>query len=272
MTERKKSRYVYKAVRANSCYFRDKKVRKIFKFFFYLMSFGVIVCSLYFGINEILSIIYKSDKIIIKDIDIIGAKNITKAEIKEILPFKVGDNLLKVKLFETESEIKKLKPELKNIIINRRWQKIKIKLYERTPEAFVTQNGEIYGIDFDDMTFPLRGFMGEMKVPKIIYKNDEERKRLLDFIKRFKLSCDGFLNNILEMRINSTDDIVFVVTDNTTIIWGGEMSEHLPNKFKKFRKVYEDAISRYKQIEYINMNLYSFGRIVVKPVVGILTK
>jgi cell division protein FtsQ len=272
MTEKKRSRYVYKAVHTNSDYFRGKKVRKIFKIFFYLVFFGGIVYSLYFGINKLLSIVYKSDKIIIKDIDIVGAKNITKAEIKEILPFKVGDNLLKVKLFETESEIKKLKPELKNIIINRRWQKIKIKLYERVPEAFVMQNGEIRGIDFDNMTFPLRGFMSEMKIPKIIYKNDEERKRLLEFIKRFKLSCDGFLDNILEMRINNTDDIIFVVAGNTTIIWGGEMPEYLPNKFKKFRKVYEDAIFRYKQIEYINMNLYSLGRIIVKPVAGILTE
>ncbi|MDR0398949.1 MAG: FtsQ-type POTRA domain-containing protein [Endomicrobium sp.] len=272
MTAKKRNRYVYKAVHTNSGYSRNKKVRKFFKIFFYLVFFGGIVYGLYFGINELLSIVYKSDKIIIKDINIVGAKNITKAEIKELIPFKIGDNLLKVKLSETESEIKKLKPELKNIVINRRWQKIKIKLYERTPEAFVMQNGEIRGIDFDDKPFPLRGFMSEMKIPKIVYKNDEERKRLLDFIKRFKFVCDGFLDNILEMRINNTDDIIFVTADNMTIIWGEEMPEHLPNKFKKFRKVYEDAISRYKQIEYINMNLYSSGRIIVKPGAGILAE
>jgi cell division protein FtsQ len=269
MTEKKRNRYVYKAVHTNSGYSRNKRVRKIF---FYLVFLGGIVYSLYFGINELLSIAYKSDKIIIKDINIVGAKNITKAEIKELLPFKIGDNLLKVKLSETESEIKKLKPELKNIVINRRWQKIKIKLYERTPEAFVIQNGEICGIDFDDKSFPLRGFMSDMKIPKIVYRSDEERKRLLGFIKRFKFVCDGFLDNILEMRINNTDDIIFAAADNMTIIWGEEMPERLSNKFKKFRKVYEDAISRYKQIEYINMNLYFSGRIIVKPVAVILAE
>jgi cell division protein FtsQ len=272
MTTKRRNRYVYKAVHINSGYSINKKVRKILKFFFYLVFLGGIIYGLYFGINELLSIAYKSDKIIIKDINIVGAKNITKAEIKELLPFKIGDNLLKVKLSETESEIKKLKLELKNIVINRRWQKIKIKLYERTPEAFVMQNDEICGIDFDDKPFPLRGFMSEMKIPKIVYKSDEERKYLLDFIKRFKFVCDGFLDNILEIRINNTDDIIFVTVNNMTIIWGEEMAEHLLNKFKKFRKVYEDAISRYKQIEYINMNLYSSGRIIVKPITGILAE
>ena len=272
MTVKKRNRYIYKAIHINSGYSRNKKSRKIFKIFFYLVFFGGIVYGLYFGINELLGIAYKSDKMIIKGIDIVGAKNITKTEIKELIPFKIGDNLLKVKLSETESEIKKLKPELKNIVINRRWQKIKIKLYERTPEAFVMQNGEMHGIDFDNKPFLLRGFMSEMKVPKIIYKNDEEKKRLLDFIKRFKAICGGFLDNILEMKINNTDDIIFITVDNTAIIWGEEMLEHLPNKLKKFRKVYEDAMSRYKQIEYINMNLYLSGRIIVKPVAGLLAK
>ncbi|MDR1662867.1 MAG: FtsQ-type POTRA domain-containing protein [Endomicrobium sp.] len=272
MVAKKGNRYAYKAVHVNNIYFRNKKIRKIFKIFLYLVFFGGIAYGLYFGINELLNIAYKSDKIVIKDINIVGAKNITKAEIKELLPFKIGDNLLKVKLSEAEAEIKKLKQELKNIVINRRWQKIKIKLYERTPEAFIVQNGEIRGIDFDDKPFPLRGFMSEMKIPKIVYKSDEERKRLLDFIKRFKFICDGFLDNILEMRINNTDDIIFVTADSMTIIWGEEMPEHLSNKFKKFRKVYGDAISRFKQIEYLNMNLYSSGRIIVKPVTGILAK
>lgn len=272
MTAKKRTRYVYKAVRTNGSYSRNKKGGKIFKIFFCLALLGGIVYGLYFGGNELLDVAYKSDKMIIKDIDIVGAKNVTKAEIKELLSFKIGDNLLKVKLSEAESEIKKLKPELKNIIINRRWQKIKIKLYERTPEAFIMQKGEMSGIDFDDKPFPLRGFMSEMKIPKIIYKNDEERKRLLGFIKRFRSICGGFLDNILEMKINNMDDIIFIAANNATIVWGEEMPEHLSHKFKKFQKVYENAISKYKQIEYIDMNFYSSGRIIVKPVAGMLSE
>jgi cell division protein FtsQ len=236
------------------------------------MLFVGIVYGLYFGVNEFLNIAYKSNKIIIKDIDIFGAKNITKAEIRVLLPFRIGDNLLKVNLSEAELEIKKLKPELRNIIISRCWQRIKIKLYEREPEAFITQNGEIYGIDFDDKPFPLCGFMSKMNVPKIIYKNDFDRKRLLNFIKRFKPVCGSFLDNILEIKINNTDDIVLITRDNVTIIWGKETFEYLSDKFKRLQKIYNDVISKYKQIEYINMTLYYLGRVIVKPGVKILVK
>ncbi|MDR0977775.1 MAG: FtsQ-type POTRA domain-containing protein [Endomicrobium sp.] len=242
-----------------------KKDRKILKNFFYVLLFAVVVYALYFGAIKLFDIVSKSDKIIIKNIEIVGVKNVTKAEIKELLPFKTGDNLLKVKLSEAESEIKKLKLELKNITIRRRWQKIKIKLYERTPEAFVMQNGEVMGIDFDDKPFPLRGFMSNMKVPQIICKNTKERKRLLDFIKNFKCICGDFLKNITEIKLNSTDDIVFVTADNATVFWGEDMPKNMVNKFKKFKKVYDSSISRYKQIEYINMELYFSGRIIVKP-------
>jgi cell division protein FtsQ len=272
MTLKKRNRYAYKAVHTKSGYSTNKKGKKVFKFFFYILVLGSIVYGLYFGINKLLSFVYKSDKLIIKNIDISGTKNVTKTEIKELIPFKIGDNILKVNLSEVESEIKRLKPELKDIVISRRWQKIKIKLYERTPEAFVAQNDEMFGIDFDDEPFPLRGFMSDMKIPKITYRNAEERKRLLDFIKRLKSICNKFLDNIVEMKINNTNDITLVTANNTTIIWGEEMPEHLYNKFKKFQKVYEDAVSKYKQIEYINMDLYFSGRIIVKPVAEMLVE
>ncbi|MDR1474517.1 MAG: cell division protein FtsQ/DivIB [Endomicrobium sp.] len=265
MTAKKRNRYAYKSVHSPGSSCRNKKGRKSLKIFFCLVFCGGIMYGLYFGVNELLNIAYISDKIIIKDIDIFDAKNVTKAEIKELLPFKIGDNLLKVNLSRTEDEIKRLKPELKNICINRRWQKVRIKLYERTPEAFIMQNGELSGIDFDDKPFPLRGFMSEMKVPRIIYKTDNERIQILDFIKKFKSICGTFLDNILEIKLNNTGDIIFITTDNTSIVWGEEMPEHLANKFKKFQEIYEDAISKYNKIEYINMALYSLGRAIVKP-------
>jgi cell division protein FtsQ len=220
----------------------------------------------YLGCKELIKVVSKSERMIVKNIEVIGTKNITKAEIKELLPFKIGDNILKINLTEAKVKIKKLKPELKNIIITRRWQKVKIKLSERIPEAFVSNEGTTFGIDFDNNLFPLRGFMSTMKVPKIVYKSDFERKQLLYFIKKFKPVCGNFLNNISEIKFSNTGDIIFIMNTNTIVFWGDEMSERLAHKFKKFQKVYVDATARHKQIEYIDMTLYSLGRATVKPV------
>jgi len=244
------------------------KDRKVIKLFLCLALFITAIFLIYFGGKKVISLVYNSGKIIIKDIEVVRTKNVTKAEIKELLPFKIGDSLLKIDLSEAECEIKKLKPELKNIIINRGWQKVKVKLYERTPEAFVVEGEKVLGIDFDDTPFPLRGFMSIMKVPKLFYKSNSERKELLSFIKRFKSICGDCLANISEIKFNNTKDIVFVMRDNTLVFWGSERAECLSHKFKKFQKIYLDATSKYKQLEYIDMTLYDFGKAVVKPSAG----
>jgi cell division protein FtsQ len=262
----KKRRYVYKYVSADSKHWRTySKERKIIKLFFCLVLLIIIAFLIYFGSKKLINLVYDSDKMTIKDIEIVKTKNITKAEIKELLPFKIGDNLLKINLSEAKHEIKKLKPELKNIVISRGWQKIKIRLYERTPEAFVTECDKIFGIDFDDTPFPLRGFMSKMKVPKLFCKSDSERKELLSFIKRFKSTCGDYISNISEMKFSNTKDIVFIMRDNTLVFWGNERPEDLSHKFNKFQKIYLDAISRYKRLEYIDMTFYDFGKAIVKP-------
>jgi cell division protein FtsQ len=267
----KKRHYVYKYVSAgnrNRYLHAHDKDKKVVRLFFCFTLFIILVVLICFSIKKMMNLIYNSDKIIVKSIEVVRTKNITKAEIKELLPFKVGDNFFKVNLSEAECEIKKLKPELKNVTIRRGWQRIKVEAYERIPEAFVVSSGKLFGIDFDGICFPLRGFMNAVKVPKLFYKSDYERKKLLNFIKRFKSVCGGnYLNNVNEMRFNNTKDLIFIMSDNTRVLWGKERSECLAYKFKKFQKVYLDALLRYKRLEYIDMTLYDIGRVFVKPIV-----
>jgi cell division protein FtsQ len=264
----KKKRYVYRHVSGVSNYSSSRnKDRKNIKLFFCIVLYVFFVFFVFFGGKKQINLAYESDKIIVKDIEIIGAKNVTKTEVKELLPFKIGDNLLKINLSKTEDEIKRLKPELKNIVINRSWQKLKIKLYERTPEAFVMCGDEVFGIDFDDKPFPLRGFMSAAKVPKLFYRSNGERKKLLRFVKSFKPVCGDFLSDISEMKFDDAGDIIFVTRGNIVVFWGDGGQEVLSHKFNKFQKIYDNAISRYKQIEYVDITLYCFGRAMVKPIV-----
>jgi|LQAB01.1.fsa_nt_gi cell division protein FtsQ len=264
----KKKRYVYRSVSSKASNHSNSrnKGRKSVKLFFYAVLFVFSFFFVYSGGKKLVNLAYESDKIIVKNIEVVGTKNITKTEIKELLPFKTGDNLLKINLSKAEDEIKKLKPELKNIIINRSWQKVKIKLCERVPEAFVMCGDSVFGIDFDDNIFPLRGFMSATKVPKLFYRSDVERKKLLNFVKSFKAMCGDFISDVYEMKFSGTGDVIFVTHGNTVVFWGDGGQDFLSHKFNRFQKIYADAISKYKQIEYIDMTLYSFGRVTVKPV------
>lgn len=241
------------------------KGRKLGKAFVYLILIVAFCFLAYFAYKKVLGYAYAAESMKIKDIEVLGCKNVTKTEIKALLPFKIGDSLLKIDLATAENEIKKIKPELKDISISRRWQKVKVKLYERTPEAFVLNGKELYGIDFEDKPFPLRGFMSGMKIPTLMYKTKEERAILLQFIKIFKPVCGNFLDNIEEIKYTSSGDIVFITYDGTTIYWGDERKDYIAHKFEKLKKIYVDAMSKYKQIDYIDITYYEVGRAVVKP-------
>ena len=265
MVKRKKYSYRRRVTIKPRYSYSSKKGRKLGKAAVYLILIALACFLVYLGGRKLVDLAYAAESMAIKDIEVVGCKNVTKTEIKALLPFKIGDNLLKIDLAEAENEIKKVKPELRDISINRRWQKVRVKLFERTPEAFVFSGKELYGIDFEDRPFPLRGFMSGMKIPKILYKTEEDRAELLKFIKRFKPVCDDFLDNIEEVKFSNTNDIIFVTYDGTVIYWGDERPEYLSHKYDKFKKIYVDAMSKHKKIDYIDMTFYDLGRAVVKP-------
>ena len=264
-TKKRKYQYRRKVVINHGRSHSFKKGRRLGKLFVYICLITLLCALVYIGGKKLVGYVYASESIMVKEIDVTGCKNVTKTEIKELLPFKIGDNLLKINLSEAEEEIKKVKPELMDISINRRWQKVRVKLYERTPEAFVMSGGEMMGVDFENKPFPLRGFMSGMKIPVIKYKLEDERGDILNFIKIFKPACDDFINNIAEIKYSNSGDIVFTTNDGIVIYWGDERHEYIKHKFDKFRKIYADAVTKHKDIEHIDMTFYGLGKAVVKP-------
>ncbi|MDR2425699.1 MAG: FtsQ-type POTRA domain-containing protein [Endomicrobium sp.] len=263
--KRKKYSYQRRVVIMPNYTRSSKKGRKLGKLFVYICIFVLICFLAYAGGKKLVGYVYASESMTIKEIDVTGCKNVTKTEIKALLPFKIGDNILKINVSEAESKIMEVKPELKDISIKRRWQKVKIKLYERTPEAFIVFGNDVLGIDFEDKPFPLRGFMSGMKIPTIIYKTDAERSEILKFIKIFKPVCDNFFDNIAKIEYSNSHDIVFKTYDGTVIYWGEERPEHMDHKYDKLRRIYADADVKYEHIELIDMSFYEMGKAVVKP-------
>jgi cell division protein FtsQ len=262
---KKKRRYQKRVSIAPAYSYPRKKRGKISKAFFWLLLIFTVGFLIYFGANKLFAAAAASEVFVIKDIEITGNKNLSQAEIKELLTFKIGDNSLKADLKGAQNIIKNLKPELKDITVKRGWQKVTVKLYERTPEAFILEGRELAAIDFENKPFPLRGYMHSMQVPQIVYKTQNEKAELLKFIKNFKPVCKDFMGSIAEVKYDAAEIIVFTMRDATTVFWGELRIEQLERKFDKFSKIYIDAKSKHKQLEYIDMTFYGSGRAVVKP-------
>ncbi|MDD2523746.1 MAG: FtsQ-type POTRA domain-containing protein [Endomicrobiia bacterium] len=240
-----------------------------FKTFIKIFLFTCLLIAIVYGYKFTVSYIYASDNFLIEDIDVSGCNNVTKTEIRELIPFKTGDNLFKVDLSKAEKEMQKCKPELKDISMSRNLmsKKITITLKERNPEVFILRDNEIVGLDFDNMPFALRGNMFDMKVPILKYSSEKERLDLLNFVKIFKPYIKDLIPRITEIKYGEVEDIIFVLDNKTLIFWGSPKEKDIKDKVKKLKIVCEDSFKRYNSVDYIDLTFLdeNKNKIIIKP-------
>ncbi|MEA5001794.1 MAG: FtsQ-type POTRA domain-containing protein [Endomicrobiaceae bacterium] len=242
-----------------------------FKVVFKIILFVALSAAAVYSYRFSVSYIYASNKFLIEDIDVKGCNNVTKTEIRELVPFKIGDNLFKIDLTRAEKEMQKCKPELKDISMSRNWmsKKVVIAIKERKPEVFILQDNEIIGLDFDNKSFALRGNMFDMKLPVLSYSTPEERASLLNFIKIFKPYTKDLMPRITEIKYGEADDVIFMIDNKISIFWGIPKEKDIKEKVKKLEIVLEDSLKRYNAVDYIDLTLLDENKdkIIVKPAV-----
>lgn len=218
--------------------------------------------------------IYASDMFLIENIEVTGCNNVTATEIKKLMPFKLGDNLIKINLSRAREEIQKYKPELKTVSMSRDWKNktVSIELVERTPEVFIYEDKNLLGLDFDNIPFVLIGKMVDTKVPVIKYNTNEERTELLNFIKFSKHYLGDFISQIKEVKFREINrELVFVTVEGTKIYFGKVKKNHIEDRIKKMKQIMNDAVSRFKDIEYVDLTYLDISKkknnVIIKPLV-----
>ncbi|WP_413854125.1 cell division protein FtsQ/DivIB [Candidatus Ruminimicrobium bovinum] len=244
--------------------FRKEKKKskiKIFRIFLLLLIF----IGIGFGFIKLKEFFYTYDGFNIETIEVVGCKNVTPTEIKELIPFKAGANIFEVSLCKLEKEIKELKPELKDITISRRWKKILVQLYEREPEVFIKQGNDTVGLDFDNIPFALRGNMFGMKIPMLEFSNEQERKELLNFVYNLKPFAKDFMSRITKIKYGEVEDIILEIDNKIKIFWGEQNKFDVADKASKMKIVLSDADKRFIDgIKYIDLNFLEKNKIIVK--------
>lgn len=250
-----------------------KLIKFVKKTFLRVLALGILVCVfllLFRAYNYAKTYLYDDDRLFIDNIEVVGCNNVTETEIKNLIPFKVGDNMLKICLLDTKRQLQKQKPELKKISLTRKWKekKIVISLEERTPEVFILKGENKIGLDFDNKPFSLRGKMFEMKVPVLVYSNDTEKESLLSFFKQFKKYMGEFVPNIKEIKYGEVEDVILNMGDKT-VCWGQAQYKKMEEKADKLKTVFEDLSNKNISAKHIDLSLIdnNKGRIIVKTAV-----
>ncbi len=259
-----------------------RKNNGIFKFFFVslfkvlrpILILAVIGTALFYVYEFTISKIYASDLLLIENIEVTGCNNVTATEIKKLMPFRLGDNLLKINLSRAREEIQKYKPELKMVSMFRDWKNktVYIELMERMPEVFIYNGENLLGLDFDDVPFSLIGRMIDLKVPVIKYNTVEEKNELLAFLKKSKPYLADFVSKIKEIKIDEiSKDIIFVTVDGTKIYFGAikKNENEIENRIKKMKRVINDAMTKFNAIDYVDLTYLDIAKdknaVIIKP-------
>lgn len=205
-----------------------------------------------------------SPSLAVRAIDVRGGKNVTASEIRALLPFRVGDNLLKIDIAAAEKSIQDCKPELKDISISRSWKGITVTLAERAPVAAVTIDGQRLGIDGDNVPFPLRGHLAQAPVPDMTAAAPEMRREMLRFVAALSRDARDIAPRVRWISCEA-NDILFGLADGPKVVWGGIEPGSFAGKLQRLREVIADGNKRFAGIECVNLSYYEDGRILVKP-------
>ncbi len=252
--------------------FMPKLAKFLKRTFLRIFILGILVfifILLFRAYNYAKTYLYDDERFFIDDIDVVGCGNVTETEIKKLIPFNVGDSMLKICLASTKAQLQEEKPELKNISLKRDWKekKIIISLEERTPEVFILDGDNKIGLDFDNKPFPLRGNMFDMKIPVLTYSDEQEKKTLLNFFEQFKTYMTDFIPAITEIKFGETEDVILNMGDKT-VCWGHIQYKKTEEKTDKLRFVLKDLTERNINAKYVDLSLMDNNkdRIIVKVV------
>ena len=251
-----------------------KKIgKKIFLKIFILLFVICLAFSSVYAYNHLMSYLSSLERFFIDNIEIKGCNNVTESEIINTIPFKTGETAIGKNLWQLEKDLKESKPELKEVLACRKnWfgkgkkMKIVVSLKERLPEVFIYNNDNIEGLDFDNKPFSLRGNMSVMKVPFLLYDNEQNRENLLKFYKNIKVYFSDLIPEIKEIKYGELDDVVITMNNGTNIYWGYPKESKIEEKVKKFFAVKQDLANKKQSMDYIDLSFLDINKdkIIVK--------
>ena len=234
-----------------------------------LIVVGGIGYGTWWGWQKTTHFLFTSPFFEIRSIEVSGMKNIAEKEIQTLLPFRVGDNMVRVWFSAPGAALKKAKPELKSVSITKTLHSVKVEVNERIPIARVFENGANLGIDGDNQPFPLRGSWAEEGVeilPEVAVAVSSDRKKLMFFIETLHRDQSSFYAEIRCFKWEHADTIVMQTKKGVNIYWGPPQPAVISEKMVQLAKVKEDALHRASQgLEYINLCYVDDGRVIVKP-------
>jgi len=220
----------------------NKTINLILRYFFGVLLYSLIFATLGYSAYLLYEKYVNDPRYMIKKYEVAGNKTIKNDEILELLKEKTNDNIY-VTFLDSYYEILSNHPNVKTVKIMKKFpDTLRIKITEYETAAVIQQEtGAKYPISFDGKILSEKKLENSenlpkfIEIPKIIKYNTGkfvEYKNMLIALKYLEKISKSKKKDIINIETVdfSSNNIVFVTTENTTIHFANKFDDELIDK------------------------------------------
>lgn len=231
-------------------------------------AIGLVVVSLYrYGTQSWRFRVDSSD-----NIDILGNRNVTRAQILETLGGDIDRNIFFVSLAEQKKQLEDISWVESASVMRLLPNRLRIELHERTPVAFVEVNGRVALIDAHGVIMDMPpGAQTTFSFPVILGMNDSEplstraprMKIYSELVKQLDSTGAHYSRDLSEVDVSDPDDVKVTVSDPKGAVLVHLRSPNFLAPFQLYMAHVQEWRSQYSPLESLDLRFE--GQAIVNP-------
>ena len=231
-------------------------------------AIGLVVVSLYrYGTQSWRFRVDSSD-----NIDILGNRNVTRAQILETLGGDIDRNIFFVSLAEQKKQLEDISWVESASVMRLLPNRLRIELHERTPVAFVEVNGRVALIDAHGVIMDMPpGAQTTFSFPVILGMNDSEplstraprMKIYSELVKQLDSTGAHYSRDLSEVDVSDPDDVRVTVSDPKGAVLVHLRSPNFLAPFQLYMAHIQEWRSQYSPLESLDLRFE--GQAIVNP-------
>ena len=231
-------------------------------------AIGLVVVSLYrYGTQSWRFRVDSSD-----NIDILGNRNVTRAQILETLGGDIDRNIFFVSLAEQKKQLEDISWVESASVMRLLPNRLRIELHERTPVAFVEVNGRVALIDAHGVIMDMPpGAQTTFSFPVILGMNDSEplstraprMKIYSELVKQLDSTGAHYSRDLSEVDVSDPDDVKVTVSDPKGAVLVHLRSPNFLAPFQLYMAHVQEWRAQYSPLESLDLRFE--GQAIVNP-------
>ena len=206
------------------------------------------------------------------NIELLGNRNVTRAQVLEVLGADIDRNIFFVSLAEQKKQLEEISWVESASVMRLLPNRLRIELHERVPVAFVTINGRISLIDAHGVIMDMSpGAQTTFSFPVIVGASDSDplstraaRMKIYgELMKQLDSTGAQYSRDLSEVDVSDPDDVKFTVSDPKGAVLVHLRSPDFLGPFQVYMAHVQEWRSQFSRLDSVDLRYQ--GQVIVNP-------